>query len=48
MVMADVNFLKKLKEYDKEHIPQSIQNKIQAYVNDPNFTAQVIMLIDYT
>ncbi|XP_058822007.1 dynein axonemal heavy chain 6 [Topomyia yanbarensis] len=42
VVMADVNFLKKLEEYDKEHIPETLLKKIKTYVDHKDFQPQII------
>lgn len=39
--MSDVNFLKKLEDYDKEHIPEAIIKKIKSYVDHKDFQPAV-------
>ena len=41
VVMSDVNFLKKLEDYDKEHIPEAIIKKIKSYVDHKDFQPAV-------
>ena len=41
VVMADVNFLKKLEDYDKEHIPEPVLKKIKTYVDHKDFEPAV-------
>lgn len=47
-VMADVNFLKKLVEYDKEHIPEAILKKIKKYIDNKDFDPVVSFLSIFT
>lgn len=35
--MADTNFLKKLQDYDKDHISESTLKKLKAYIDHPDF-----------
>ncbi|XP_055643505.1 dynein axonemal heavy chain 6 [Toxorhynchites rutilus septentrionalis] len=42
VVMADVNFLKKLEEYDKEHIPETVLKKLKSYVDHKDFQPPII------
>uniref|UniRef100_A0A6E8VFP2 AAA+ ATPase domain-containing protein n=1 Tax=Anopheles coluzzii TaxID=1518534 RepID=A0A6E8VFP2_ANOCL len=42
VVMSDVNFLKKLEDYDKEHIPEAIIKKIKSYVDHKDFQPATI------
>ncbi|KAJ8943600.1 hypothetical protein NQ318_006602 [Aromia moschata] len=37
IVLGDPNFLKKLQEYDKDHIPETALKKLKAYVDHPDF-----------
>ncbi|XP_037937177.1 dynein heavy chain 6, axonemal [Teleopsis dalmanni] len=38
VVMNDVNFLKRLFEYDKEHIKEDVLNKVKKYIDHPDFS----------
>uniref|UniRef100_A0A182FSK0 AAA+ ATPase domain-containing protein n=1 Tax=Anopheles albimanus TaxID=7167 RepID=A0A182FSK0_ANOAL len=42
VVMSDVNFLKKLEDYDKEHIPEAVIKKIKTYVDHKDFQPATI------
>uniref|UniRef100_A0A182JL82 AAA+ ATPase domain-containing protein n=1 Tax=Anopheles atroparvus TaxID=41427 RepID=A0A182JL82_ANOAO len=42
VVMSDVNFLKKLEDYDKEHIPEAVIKKIKTYVDNKDFQPATI------
>ncbi|XP_021708238.1 dynein heavy chain 6, axonemal [Aedes aegypti] len=42
VVMADVNFLKKLEDYDKEHIPDSMLKKLKTYIEHKDFQPPVV------
>ncbi|EEZ99537.1 Dynein heavy chain, cytoplasmic-like Protein [Tribolium castaneum] len=37
IVLGDVNFLKKLQEYDKNHITEQTLRKLKSYVDNPDF-----------
>lgn len=39
--MADVNFLKKLMEFDKEHISEATLKKIKTYIEHKDFDPAV-------
>lgn len=39
--MADVNFLKKLEDYDKEHISDAMLKKLKTYVEHKDFQPAV-------
>ncbi|XP_022919976.1 dynein axonemal heavy chain 6 [Onthophagus taurus] len=41
-VMADVNFLKKLQEYDKNHMTEAMLKKIKPYIENKNFVPEII------
>lgn len=43
VVMNDTNFLKKLQEYDKEHIPEERLQKLKPYLDDKGFDPAVSM-----
>lgn len=36
-VLGDQNFLKRLYEYDKDNIPDSIIKKLKKYIDNPKF-----------
>lgn len=36
-MLGDSNFLKKLMEYDKDNISESILKKLKKYIDNPNF-----------
>ncbi|XP_052869496.1 dynein axonemal heavy chain 6 [Anopheles cruzii] len=42
VVMSDVNFLKKLEDYDKEHIPEAVIKKLKTYVDHKDFQPTTI------
>jgi dynein heavy chain len=37
IVLGDVNFLKKLQEYDKNHITDPMLRKLKTYIDHPDF-----------
>ena len=37
LALNDMNFIKKILEYDRDHIPQTIIKKIEAYTKMDNF-----------
>ncbi|CAH1962386.1 unnamed protein product [Acanthoscelides obtectus] len=41
-VLGDANFLKRLQEYDKDHISEIVLRKLKPYVEHPDFTAEKI------
>lgn len=41
-LMADTNFIKRLQEYDKEHIPEDRLKKIKPYIEDKNFDPNAV------
>ncbi|XP_037092151.1 dynein heavy chain 6, axonemal-like [Pollicipes pollicipes] len=41
-ILSDSNFLKRLMEYDKENIPETVLKKIKKYVDDPKFVPEVV------
>lgn len=43
-IMADVNFLKKLLEFDKEHISEATLKKIKVFLDDPEYDPVVTLL----
>lgn len=48
--MADVNFLKRLMEYDKEHISEATLKKVKVYIDHKDFIPsvgpQVVLFVD--
>lgn len=40
-IMADVNFLKRLFEYDKEHIKEDVLKKLKKYIEHKDFLPSV-------
>ncbi|RZF48033.1 hypothetical protein LSTR_LSTR002099 [Laodelphax striatellus] len=42
VVLGDMNFLKKLQEYDKDHIPDSMLKKLKEYVDHPEFVPDLV------
>lgn len=42
--MADVNFLRKLMEFDKEHISESTLKKLKTYVEHDDFNPAVCQM----
>lgn len=42
--MADVNFLKRLFEYDKEHIKEDVLKKLKKYIEHKDFLPAVNIL----
>lgn len=43
--MADVNFLKKLLEFDKEHISEATLKKIKVFLDDPEYDPVVTIAL---
>ncbi|KAI8620571.1 dynein heavy chain and region D6 of dynein motor-domain-containing protein [Chytriomyces sp. MP71] len=41
-LLADPQFMKKMADYDKDNIPEAIQKKVKKYIENPNFTPEVI------
>ncbi|KAL2609519.1 hypothetical protein R1flu_028092 [Riccia fluitans] len=41
-IMADVAFIKRLMEYNKDGITPQIQKKLQKYINDPQFVPEAV------
>ncbi|GJQ70897.1 hypothetical protein Trydic_g814 [Trypoxylus dichotomus] len=42
-VMADANFLKKLQEYDKNHITEAMTRKLKPYIDNKDFVPEVVV-----
>lgn len=45
-MMSDVNFLKKLQEYDANNIPEATIKKLKPYVDNKDFQPAVSELIN--
>ena len=41
-VMSDSAFLTRLRNYDKDNIPEGLSKKLQKWINDENFTPEII------
>jgi len=41
-LLGDTKFLKKLLKYDKDNVSEKTTNDVEVYINDPNFTPEVI------
>lgn len=41
--MADSNFLKKLQEYDKNHITDAMIRKLKPYIENKDFVPEVVV-----
>lgn len=41
-IMADVTFIKRLMEYNKDAITPQVQKKLQKYINDPLFIPEAV------
>ena len=44
-IMSDVNFLKKLMEFDKEHITEMTLKKLKSYIEHADFDPPVHFLL---
>lgn len=44
-VLADTNFLKKLQDYDKDHINDNILKKLKVYVDHPDFVPDKVATV---
>ncbi|KAJ2954382.1 hypothetical protein O0L34_g2646 [Tuta absoluta] len=44
-LLADVNFIKNLEEYDKDHIPDSILKKLKVYLVHKDFDADTVVKV---
>ncbi|XP_075229380.1 dynein heavy chain at 16F [Lycorma delicatula] len=42
IVLGDINFLKKLQEYDKDHIPDSLLRKLKDFIDHPEFLPDIV------
>lgn len=40
--MMDVNFIKRLMEFNKDSITAAVQKKLQKYINDPQFVPEIV------
>ncbi|XP_023013028.2 dynein heavy chain at 16F isoform X2 [Leptinotarsa decemlineata] len=45
VVLGDANFLKKLQEYDKDHVSDIVLKKLKTYVEHPDFTPEKIATV---
>ncbi|CAH1180440.1 unnamed protein product [Phaedon cochleariae] len=45
VVLGDANFLKKLQDYDKDHVSDTVLKKLKAYVEHPDFTPEKIATV---
>lgn len=43
LVMGDSYFLKKLQDYDKDHIPESTLRKLKTYIDNKDFVPEVVV-----
>lgn len=43
--MGDTNFLKKLQEYDKDHIPESTLKKLKDYIDNKDFVPEIVVKV---
>ena len=41
-MLTDTNFLQSLKDYDKDHIPSDIIEKVRPYLGKDNFVPEVV------
>jgi dynein heavy chain len=42
VVLGDGQFLKKLSDYNKDNIPESLLTKLKKYIENPKFTPEVV------
>ena len=42
VLLGDNNFLKRLYDYDKDNIPQSMLKKLKVYIDNPKFTPEIV------
>ena len=42
VLLVDNNFLKRLYDYDKDNIPQSMLKKLKVYIDNPKFTPEIV------
>ncbi|XP_057658316.1 dynein axonemal heavy chain 6 isoform X1 [Diorhabda carinulata] len=45
VVLGDANFLKKLQEYDKDHVSDLTMKKLKAYVDNPDFIPEKVQKV---
>lgn len=43
-IMADINFIKRLFEYDKEHMKDDVVKKVKKYIEHKDFVPAVSMV----
>ncbi|CEM11721.1 unnamed protein product [Vitrella brassicaformis CCMP3155] len=41
-IMGDVNFVRRIFDYDKDHVPERLLQKLQTYLDDPQFDPQAV------
>lgn len=41
-ILSDPQLMKKLQEYDKDNIPESVSKKLHKYVENPSFTPDAV------
>ncbi|KAI9095538.1 hypothetical protein DFS34DRAFT_182154 [Phlyctochytrium arcticum] len=41
-LMSDPQFMRKMAEYDKDNIPESVSKKLKKYIENPNFTPEAV------
>lgn len=46
-LLADVNFIKNLEEYDKDHIPDAMLKKLKAYLTNKDFNPDTVVKVNY-
>lgn len=44
-VLADVNFLRRLQEYDKDHIPDKTVHKLKQYIDHKDFIPEKVATV---
>lgn len=45
LVLGDVNFLKKLQDYDKDHINENMLRKLKQYIDHPDFVPDKVAVV---
>lgn len=44
-LLADVNFIRNLEEYDKDHIPDAMLKKIKVYLTHKDFNPDTVVKV---
>lgn len=44
-LLADVNFIRNLEEYDKDHIPDALLKKIKTYLTHKDFNPDTVVKV---